>query len=78
MKEEKQIMAKLIFHKGKVDFKEIEDRRLFENAALPPIERWKNSFALMALSAKFRKEKGLLKQPLRKGMVLKRKGCEFI
>ena len=69
---------KLIFHKGKVDFKKIEERRLFENASLSPMERWKNAFALMAIAAKFRNEKGLLKQPQRKGIILKRKGWEFI
>lgn len=71
-------MPKLIFHKEKVDFIAIQNRRLSENAALTDIERWKKAFVLMALAAKFRKEKGLLKQPQRRGVVLKRKGCEFI
>lgn len=69
---------KLRYYNGKVDFEKIEERRLLENAALSPMERWKKTFLLMALSAKFRKEKRLLKEPQRKGIVLKRKGCEFV
>lgn len=64
-------MPKIIFHNPPLTPEEIEERRFQENLALPPKERIKRMFALMALSAMFKKDS--LKQPRRKGIILKRK-----
>lgn len=62
---------KLILHKDKKDFMEVENRRLSENLSLPYAKRIEKLFILMEISAMFKK--GPIKMPQGLGLVLKEK-----
>lgn len=64
-------MAKLILNPVMLSKEQVSEKRMFENLALTPMQRWEKMFALIQLSASLKK--GILKMPEGKGIVLKSK-----
>lgn len=63
--------GKLIIHDPPLSPEEIEERRMAEDFAMTPLQRWNKMFTLMELALLFKK--GPLKKPQGKGIVLKKK-----
>jgi hypothetical protein len=64
-------MAELILHADILSDEQTREKRLHENLALTPMQRWEKMFAMIQLAASLKK--GPLKQPQGKGIVLKSK-----
>ncbi len=64
-------MAELILHSVPQSEDKVHEKRMLENLALTPMERFKKMFALIQLSVSLKK--GPLKMPQGKGIVLKSK-----
>ncbi len=62
-------MAELILHNRAQSQEQMHEKRILENLALTPMQRWKKMFALMQLSASLKN--GPLKMPQGKGIILK-------
>ena len=64
-------MAVLILHNAAPSDEHIREKRMHENLALTPMQRWEKMFAMIQLAASLKK--GPIKQPQGKGIVLKSK-----